>query len=547
MSWPWSELGLDGPASLEEVRRAYAQRVKQVHPEEDPEGFQRLHAAYQQARRAARQAQGAGRPGPGPVPERPPRPPEEEQPGGLDFDSLLQPEQEEPEEQEKQAEPGETWDFQRLFQEENERLSQQQELGWDQEALVERALELVRLLFAERRSRQDWERFLTSPIFFQVKWNARFMAVLAQAFQNEPVQDRRIRDAVCRAYGFKPGTTPQMNREFYEAISGRTERRPKREKQPFRKRHPIAFILIFLALVLGVVNLGVYLSGMPARNQVENLRQYLQEDFGCPVESRYAGYKESMEFYYLPEQGLLFTAWPEGERDLSKGELGYATDLGNRLLSVELDDFSETWGSQCRLKMLGEDGQYVSATGAARTYLITTQLQGGEECMAALGQKLEQLSQEDWYRKFRPAYELNLLVEGQVYYTYTAPEEPFDAAALTESYTTQARPTLLRYLLEESGLGEADFGDTPYQLVDMGDVDLYVHSFVQVGGVNETTGQLERLYFYNNLYLISTPAEGFDPNMGGFSYMDFVHTDQFEEGNQRLEDADIWLVDVVRH
>ena len=43
MSWPWSELGLDGPASLEEVRRAYAQRVKEVHPEEDPEGFQRLH------------------------------------------------------------------------------------------------------------------------------------------------------------------------------------------------------------------------------------------------------------------------------------------------------------------------------------------------------------------------------------------------------------------------------------------------------------------------------------------------------------------------
>lgn len=54
MSWPWSELGLDGPAPLEEVRRAYAQRVKEVHPEEDPEGFQRLHTAYQEARQAAR-------------------------------------------------------------------------------------------------------------------------------------------------------------------------------------------------------------------------------------------------------------------------------------------------------------------------------------------------------------------------------------------------------------------------------------------------------------------------------------------------------------
>lgn len=42
MSWPWSELGLSGPAALPEIRSAYAQRLKATHPEEDPEGFQRL-------------------------------------------------------------------------------------------------------------------------------------------------------------------------------------------------------------------------------------------------------------------------------------------------------------------------------------------------------------------------------------------------------------------------------------------------------------------------------------------------------------------------
>lgn len=47
MSWPWDELGLDGPASLKEVRQAYAKRLKETHPEEDSEGFQRLHEAYQ--------------------------------------------------------------------------------------------------------------------------------------------------------------------------------------------------------------------------------------------------------------------------------------------------------------------------------------------------------------------------------------------------------------------------------------------------------------------------------------------------------------------
>ena len=54
MNWPWSELGLPGPSDLAAVRRAYAERLKTTHPEEDPEGFQRLHEAYQQARRAAR-------------------------------------------------------------------------------------------------------------------------------------------------------------------------------------------------------------------------------------------------------------------------------------------------------------------------------------------------------------------------------------------------------------------------------------------------------------------------------------------------------------
>ena len=56
MSWPWSELGLDGPCDSGQVKRAYALRVKAVHPEEDPEGFQQLYAAYQTARRIAQAA-----------------------------------------------------------------------------------------------------------------------------------------------------------------------------------------------------------------------------------------------------------------------------------------------------------------------------------------------------------------------------------------------------------------------------------------------------------------------------------------------------------
>ena len=45
MSWPWNQLGLPGPAGLPEIRHAYAEKLKTTHPEDDPEGFQRLHSA----------------------------------------------------------------------------------------------------------------------------------------------------------------------------------------------------------------------------------------------------------------------------------------------------------------------------------------------------------------------------------------------------------------------------------------------------------------------------------------------------------------------
>lgn len=53
MLWPWSELGLSGPAELEKIKHAYAKQLRELHPEEDPEGFQRLYRAYQAAQQMA--------------------------------------------------------------------------------------------------------------------------------------------------------------------------------------------------------------------------------------------------------------------------------------------------------------------------------------------------------------------------------------------------------------------------------------------------------------------------------------------------------------
>lgn len=63
---PWQVLGLAGPtADKKAIKRAYAQQVKLYHPEEHPEEFQALQAAYQEALKratdlAAQESRGAG-------------------------------------------------------------------------------------------------------------------------------------------------------------------------------------------------------------------------------------------------------------------------------------------------------------------------------------------------------------------------------------------------------------------------------------------------------------------------------------------------------
>lgn len=51
----WAVLELDASASLKDIKKSYAKKLKSNKPDENPEGFQRLNSAYQEACRIAKQ------------------------------------------------------------------------------------------------------------------------------------------------------------------------------------------------------------------------------------------------------------------------------------------------------------------------------------------------------------------------------------------------------------------------------------------------------------------------------------------------------------
>lgn len=310
MSWPWNELGLPGPANLSEIRRAYAQRLKTTHPEEDPEGFQRLHDAYQTASRMARRRRAAG--------QRPPEEPAEasqqagpskKEESAWDYNRLFEQGEASENPQAPAPEAAENWDYDRLLKQdtaEQAAAPKHREAAWDYERLFAegeaeaqearrrkieelRAKNKARYDAQEREQRQrtadqeeawaavmaaahalellmssnaplsEWRRFLESSVFWNVRSNLDFVFALEDFLEQNPDLPQIVRQAIFAAYELEKGVKPEythLNRLLN--VSRREKQALRRETSlwrrqwrswPKRRQFATVFGMVFLGLL----------------------------------------------------------------------------------------------------------------------------------------------------------------------------------------------------------------------------------------------------------------------------------------------------------
>ena len=451
MSWPWNELGLPGPAGLPDIRSAYARRLKTTHPEEDPEGFQRLHAAYQEASRRARRARSA-QTGPEDPPADRPAPPERRQEApGWNYDELLEdqeapnhsPQKPEPQEPEwnydellkgedappREEEAAPEWDFERLFTEGEEeaqearrrRLEDLRHKNWaryapqarqrrelDGEDAWPAVLAAVRTLeLLERRDAPpaQWRRFLDSPVFLSVRADMDFVFLLEDFLSQRPDLSPEIRRAVFDAYELQNASRYPAYKPLYRLLGVKRAdtRRAARAKSSWRnawRGYPLwrktVLVVCFTILALFFsIGLGVNLRSAQAERAArqaaerwtETAPQWLEKDFGEP----FVHAASQDMFAPAADPDLYFRASPYGER--SEDWPGYQTSYPGILVKRALENFAGERGLDLDL------AAYSRETGdAPGAYLLNLPLLGAEEDVSALGELLEELSRQEWHQ-----------------------------------------------------------------------------------------------------------------------------------------------------
>ncbi len=487
MSWPWSELGLEGPSSLEEVRRAYAQRTRETHPEEDPEGFQRLHQAYQTARRMARkhkeptaepqnwreepQAQQRQ-----PNPEN--RREETEKDPNWDYRRLLKEEGQSGGETTPPEEIEQSWNYAQLFeqadQENESRLRRELQAhsgltdendDWEQVIQVLRQLDHI---LRHGMNPTAWAGLLNGSGFERVRKNSAFLLGLERWLETAPPLDFASRSLLLNKLGLSPeGRIPEQYQGIYALLNQADAQarrntvyyQGKRGPQKNQKREMLRVVLVCVVIFIGLLTVQQY-NGPSAKQhrQEKQLSQWLSQDLGMTVEPYHTtaatGKEGELRFQVKEMPKLTFSAFYEGERDTKQEISGYRTNFSDAAFDWALRNFAQETGYGVYER---SGWRWTKAeTENPRVYYLEFPLAKSDQAVEQLDEFYQQLEQTEWYQKNPPEYTLSFTRSGVCYFTLEAPKEKFEAEPVAEYCKKTAPESICAFLVVNAGLDKED-------------------------------------------------------------------------------------------
>ena len=519
-NWPWEELGLPGFVELPAIRRAYAERLKETRPDENPEGFQRLHSAYQAACRLARRR--------GTEAERVAESDSSQSDGDGDGDSTQSggdvrktipgdiPE----------SEPVREWDFERLFAEgaveERARrfqklwaLRRKNQFRYDiwrptpsrdpaEAALawvsVVRALSLVEELVSGGAEAPLWNLFCKSELFLYVRNQPDFVFALEDFLRECPEVPEICCQTLFRAYGFETRHAGREYKLLYQLLKERIPNQDgatakKQSRRPFdgtRSRLLSLLLLVLAALIVNILVDSAVLQG----HRREWVCDWMSEDFGC--EFVQAGDREWGKVCVLLDSRArlhCLARW-NGSRDLQQGKRGYVTNYAEVRMSRKIADFAAR--RDCAIFPERDAGDLAAAAENWSEDYLRFPLTGAGEEISALGDLLSAVKGEAWYQTLPPEYVLYLCWNDWSFYAYDTRADDFDTTVLRRYYERFFGADLCRIVLEETGIAASDMGEAFSLFTESGSVRLENRDFFHVVGVEKEHFKPRYHYFLSD-------------------------------------------------
>ncbi len=336
----WEILGIAPTTNIRQIKKAYAAKSREVHPEEKPEEFRMLHEAYQKALQYAKKA---GQPNP--VKEESPVPPDrtEDQTPGNRTESAERSEKGTAEE-----------DILRSYFE-------KQSDEWEEKlAVFFDHWKEVKFEYRNPEIQKWWTDYLKSKDFQDIQWHPKLLQVLGEEMDQKLHYDYMIRLLFWEAYHFhssdaegylcqedllklRRGLYPAYERRQQEEAQKRLDeekRRIEERRAGIRKR--ISLVLIVILTVTAPVFLYFILTKDARYVKTYMEQRYPETEFSRPKKIKTSDYNICYEVHSLAHPDISATVL---FRYSLKGNVyGERDDYGLQLLEYYAEQYGLHYG-----------------------------------------------------------------------------------------------------------------------------------------------------------------------------------------------------------